>query len=146
MRGLEVYELTNTPLSTLLSKQRKKPQYSPLYCGLELPRQELYQRIDRRFDAMVEQGLIDEVKSLLERGYSPESNALRTIGYHEIIEHLNGNLSLSRALEKAKQRTRNFARRQLTWFHTMSGVIWYNSQEPNTVETITKRALRNKRS
>jgi tRNA dimethylallyltransferase len=115
LRGLEIYEMTGTPLSVLLKRAKKNPRYCPLYVGLTLPRTELYDRIDHRFDTMITAGLVNEVRSLLKKGFDPGKSALRTIGYKEIIEHLNGTVSLDQAIEKAKRRTRNFAKRQLTW-------------------------------
>ncbi len=136
VRGLEVYEMTGKPLSELVKKKKKKSKYLPYYVGLNLAREELYQRINRRFDNMIKLGLVKEVKSLLEKGIVPESSALRTIGYKEIIAHLTGVLTLDEAIEKAKRRTRNFAKRQITWFNKIHGVRWYNPKDQNTVKKI----------
>jgi len=139
MRGLEVYKMTGKPLSRLIEKKRKKPKYHPCYVGLNLPRKELYQRINKRFDDMIKLGLVKEVKSLLENGIDPESIALRTIGYKEITAHLTGALTLDEAIEKAKRRTRNFAKRQITWFNKIPAMHWYNPNDQNTVKHIIAR-------
>jgi tRNA dimethylallyltransferase len=131
LRGLEIYEMTGKPLSTLLKGKRKLPKYLPYYIGLDLPRKELYKRIDRRFDTMIAAGFVNEVKSLLKKGFDPGINALRTIGYKEIIEHLTGKCSLAEAIAKTKRRTRNFAKRQLTWFSRIPGVQWYDPRDPH---------------
>jgi tRNA dimethylallyltransferase len=131
MRGLEIYEMTGTPLSTLLKNKKRIPRYFPYYIGLTLPREELYARINKRFDNMIAAGFAGEVKSLLQKGFDPHTNALRTIGYKEIIEHLVGNSTLEAAIEKAKRRTRNFAKRQLTWFSRIAGIQWFDPRDPH---------------
>lgn len=138
LRGLEVYELTGKPLSVLIKRKRLKSKHQPLYRGLSLPREELYKRINARFERMIEQGLVEEVRSLLERGFSPQSNALRTIGYKEIVEYLQRDTTLSEAINKAQRRTRNFAKCQITWFSKISGIEWYNAEDPDTTESIIK--------
>ncbi|UCC11997.1 MAG: tRNA (adenosine(37)-N6)-dimethylallyltransferase MiaA [candidate division WOR-3 bacterium] len=133
LRGLEIYEMTGKPLSTLLKGKRNIPKYLPYYIGLDLPREELYKRIDSRFDTMIAAGFVNEVRALLKKGFDPGKNALRTIGYKEIIEHLRGKCSLPDAVAKAKRRTRNFAKRQLTWFARIPGVGWYDPRDPHLV-------------
>ncbi len=136
IRGLEVYEMTGTPLSLLLKTKRKKAKYVPCYIGLNLPRRELYQSINERFTAMIKQGLVNEVKKLLRKGFDPTASAMRTIGYKEIIEYLQGYISLEETIEKAKRRTRNFAKRQLTWFNKIPSLQWYNPEEPDIINHI----------
>ena len=139
MRGLEVYEMTGTPLSLLLKTERKKAKYVPCYIGLNLPRRELYRRINERFAAMIKQGLVNEVKMLLRRGFDPAASAMRTIGYKEIIKYLQGHISLEETIEKVKRRTRNFAKRQLTWFNKIPGLQWFDPEDPDIVKYITKQ-------
>ncbi len=139
LRGLEVYELTGRPLSSLIKEKKRKSKHQPLYIGLTIPRNELYKRINARFEDMIEQGLVEEVKSLLDEGFDPTSNALRTIGYKEIVEYLRGNITLSEAIDKAQRRTRNFAKRQITWFNKIRGVKWYNSDNPTIIDSVIKR-------
>lgn len=138
IRGLEVYEITGKPLSRLIKKKSRKSEFQPWYVGLNIPRDALYQRINTRFDAMIKNGLVQEVKSLLKKGFNPQSNALRTIGYKEIIEYLEKKMTLEQAIEKAKQRTRNYARRQITWFNKLPDLTWYNPEDKKTVITIIK--------
>jgi tRNA dimethylallyltransferase len=130
LRGLEVHEITGKPMTDWVRKQRKSAEFHPYYIGLNLPRTQLYARIDQRFDTMIDQGLIAEVNDLLARGFNPGSSALRTIGYKEIIKHLQGDLTLDAAIAKAKQRTRNYAKRQMTWFSKIQGMRWFNPEEP----------------
>jgi tRNA dimethylallyltransferase len=136
LRGLEVYAIRGKPLSSFTKAKRKKSRYLPYYVGLTLTRDVLYDRINRRFDSMVEQGLVEEVKALLDQGLDPASSALRTIGYKEIIEHLSGALTFDEAIEKAKRRTRNFAKRQIAWFKNIEGIHWFTATEPDIVNRI----------
>jgi len=140
MRGLEVYKITGKPLSRLIGKKEKVARFLPYYIGLNLPRKMLYDKINRRFDNMIEQGLVGEVDSLLAHGFDPRSNALRTIGYKEIVEHLQGALTLDKAIDKAKRRTRNFAKRQITWFNNIPGLTWHNPDDPVLVDSIIRRS------
>jgi len=128
LRGLEIYEMTGKPLSEFIKKEKPQPRYAPYYIGLNLPRDALYCRIDKRFDYMIENGLVEEIKNLLKKGFNPNSNALRTIGYKEIVEYITGNLTLEEAIIKAKQHTKNFAKRQITWFSNIIGIKWHNPQ------------------
>lgn len=130
LRGLEIYDLTGRPISEFFADPRPAPQFEPQYIGLRLPRPVLYERIDRRFDRMLEIGLVDEVRSVLARGFAAGCPGLRTIGYQEIISYVQGKSSLSEAAALAKKNTRNFARRQDTWFRKMKGITWLDGQQP----------------
>jgi len=129
LRGLEVYEIAKRPLSELIKKERVKARYRPKYIGLIVPRNELYKRIDNRYDEMISNGLVDEVKNILKMGFKPDCYGLRTIGYKEIVRYLQGDWDLKTAIEKAKQHTRNFAKRQITWFRAISEVNWYEPDD-----------------
>lgn len=139
IRGLEVYEITGKPLTELIGKKKKHTELEPFYVGLALDRTMLYARIDRRFDGMIQDGLVNEVESLLARGFDPRSNALRTIGYKEIVEHLQGRMTLDEAIESAKRHTRNFAKRQITWFNRMPGITWHDPEKPGLFDIIIER-------
>ena len=138
MRGLEVYEISGKPLSSFLKTEKAKVKYIPHYIGLNIPRVELYEMINRRFDKMIDQGLENEVKSLLKKKIDPASNALRTIGYNEIIQFLNGKMIREKAIQVAKQRTRNLAKRQVTWFNRIPQLKWFRPDDPNLVDSIVK--------
>ncbi|MBE5757336.1 MAG: tRNA (adenosine(37)-N6)-dimethylallyltransferase MiaA [Clostridiales bacterium] len=100
---------------------------SPLVIGLDIPRDILYERINKRVDKMLDDGLIDEVKRLIDRGLSPDIHqSMKGIGYKEIYEYLCGNTSLEFAIDKIKQHTRNYAKRQLTWFRSKNYINWIN--------------------
>jgi tRNA dimethylallyltransferase len=136
VRGLEVYEIIGKTITALTQTKHKKSRFLPHYVGLTMPRDELYDRINQRFDHMIEHGLVEEVRTLLNKGFDPTASALRTIGYKEIIEYINGTLTLDEAVEKAKRRTRNFAKRQLSWFKSIEGIHWFTTSEPDIVDHI----------
>ncbi len=115
IRALEVYYLTNKPFSYFLNKKRES-KYEPLYIGLNLEREFLYQKINERFINMIKDGLIEEVENLLKRGYNENSPGLNTIGYKEIIFYLKGWITKEEMIALAQKNTRNYAKRQLTWF------------------------------
>ena len=105
------------------------PLYHAFVIGLSLPRQVLYERIEKRIDAMIESGWIDEVQQLLQDGVLPEAQAMKAIGYKELVLYLDGQLSLEAASELIKKRTRHFAKRQMTWFKRMPYIRWYEKDD-----------------
>ncbi|EFQ03540.1 tRNA (adenosine(37)-N6)-dimethylallyltransferase MiaA [Megasphaera micronuciformis] len=105
------------------------PLYHAFVIGLSLPRQVLYERIEKRIDAMIEAGWINEVQQLLQDGVSPEAQAMKAIGYKELVLYLDGQLSLEAASELIKKRTRHFAKRQMTWFKRMPYIRWYEKDD-----------------
>ena len=127
VRALEVAAVSGHPISTLRAEARRnhKPILGPvLQFGLERNRQELYQRIEARVEAMMAQGLLHEVQGLLGLGYSPELRPLRAIGYRHMIEHLKGRISVNDAIASLKRDTRRYAKRQLTWFRHEDEIEW----------------------
>ncbi|GAO43452.1 tRNA dimethylallyltransferase [Flavihumibacter petaseus NBRC 106054] len=128
MRALEVYQSTGQSIRTFQRGTKAQRPFDIVKLGLDLPRPELYKRINRRVDLMMEAGLLQEVKDLvslfaLEPG-KEVPNALRTVGYTEMIAHLFGNISLDEAVHLIKQNTRHYAKRQLTWFRKDPEVTW----------------------
>lgn len=117
LRALELIEANGVKLSALKSGT-KETAYRDDYRMfiLDLPRQELYKRIDARVEDMIKNGLMDEVKNLINKGIKEDSTAMQAIGYKEMALHLNGGCTLADAVEKIKQATRNYAKRQETWF------------------------------
>ena len=97
-----------------------------LLIGLNRQRDELYRRIERRVDAMLDQGLVAEVKKLLKRGLRENKTALQALGYKESVALLDGTLPHEAYVAELKKRTRNFARRQMTWFRRFKNVKWFN--------------------
>jgi tRNA dimethylallyltransferase len=137
IRALEVYELTGKPISTWQQEGKYDPfPMSFIKIGLHLDREKLYQRIDQRVDEMMNRGLLDEVKRLNEMGFTLRLKALKTVGYQELFAYLEGQLNLSEAVEKIKQNTRNYAKRQLTWFRKDKEIKWLDAEEDNLIEQI----------
>jgi tRNA dimethylallyltransferase len=114
IRALEVYEVTGKPISDWQTKGT--PDFEYLLFGIDVPKDELHERIDRRADAMFEAGFVDEVRGLLADGVPADAPAMSSIGYREIVERLAGRCSLDEAIEATKRATRQLARRQMQWF------------------------------
>ncbi len=124
IRALEVYECTGTPLSEHQRRHQPQTRFSWRFIGLRWPRAELYARIERRVDQMIAEGFEKEVRQLAAMGYGPELISLRTVGYKEMFAYLGGELAWEQAVALIKQHTRNYAKRQLTWFGRDARVCW----------------------
>ncbi|MBO8140983.1 MAG: tRNA (adenosine(37)-N6)-dimethylallyltransferase MiaA [Firmicutes bacterium] len=134
VRALEVYERTGRPLSWHLRAHRaKEPAFDLLMFGLTRPRDELYARIDRRVDEQVRRGLVEEVRSLMERGLDEGHVSMQGLGYKEIIAYLKGRVTLEEAVHRLKRDTRHYARRQLIWFRADSRIHWLDLSRYRTV-------------
>jgi tRNA dimethylallyltransferase len=127
-RALEVYELTGIPFSVQL-KSQPKPAFTPVYIGLDMPRKDLYAKIENRFDSMLKAGFIEEVKNLKALGYTRDLYAFNALGYQELFDFVEERLSLAEAVQQAKQKTKEYAKRQLTWFRHTEGVSWIKLQD-----------------
>lgn len=130
IRALEVHHQTGRPISEMhVAHGFARKDYDPLKIGLSVDRTLLYERIDRRVNNMIEEGLVDEVQDLLSRGYSPEFKAMGAIGYKEICDYLSGKLNFLEAVELIKRNTRRYAKRQLTWFRKDTEIKWLEYPE-----------------
>lgn len=123
VRALEVYYLTGKTLSRSAGRE-ESPAFNLIMYGLTMDRKELYLRIEKRVDRMMADGLVEEVRNLLNLGYSPELTSMQGLGYKEIILYLKGEASLGQAVELLKRNTRRFAKRQLTWFRRDGRIKW----------------------
>lgn len=121
IRYIEIIKLAGKPLD--LVRGVKEKEFNVEWVGLNFPREILYDRINKRVDLMIEQGLIDETKKLLQK-HGRISNITDTIGYREVLSYLDGEFSLDEAKDKLKQNTRNYAKRQLTWFRKNEQINW----------------------
>ena len=130
IRAIEYYRLNGEKISTHneREKQKNSPYNFKYYC-LNMDRKLLYERINKRVDIMIENGLVEEVKSLLNMGYSKNLVSMQGIGYKEIVLYLEGNITLEEAVEMIKQETRRFAKRQLTWFRREKEVTFINYED-----------------
>lgn len=130
IRALEFYHQNQSPISTHNQEQKEHTSpYNLAYFVLNAPRELLYERIDRRVDKMLEEGLVDEVRHLKERGYQKGMVSMQGLGYKEILSYLEGEYPLEEAVRILKRDTRHFAKRQLTWFRREPEVIWVNKDE-----------------
>lgn len=130
IRALEFYQQTGIRISDHNAEERKKESpYNYAYFVLHDDRSRLYERIDRRVDRMLEEGLVEEVKSLKDRGLGRDKISMQGLGYKEIMAYLDQEMTLDEAVYTIKRDTRHFAKRQITWFKREHDVIWLNKQE-----------------
>ncbi len=129
IRALEITISSNKPFSSYKLQNHMERPFQTIRIGLEGERSEIYKRIEQRVDTMMEQGLLEEVKSL--KPYA-DLNALQTVGYKELFAYLNGEFSLDFAVSEIKKNTRRFAKRQITWNKKLEGVHWFNYREPHS--------------
>ncbi len=135
IRALEVYDITGVKFSELNTDIRKKSnKYDCILIGLSMERKVLYERINQRVDEMLSNGLVDEVSSLIKKGYGKNLVSMRGIGYKEIIEYLEGNTDYEEAVNTLKQNTRRFAKRQYTWFLKDENVKWFSVDNPSEID------------
>jgi len=135
VRALEVYDITGKKFSELNTDIRKQSnKYDCILVGLSMDRKILYERINQRVDKMLSDGLIEEVKSLLEKGYDKDLVSMQAIGYKEIIDYLERNVTLEDAVNILKRNTRRFAKRQYTWFLRDDNVKWFQVEDVNEID------------
>lgn len=142
VRALEFYHETQTPISRHNEEQRARiSPYRYAYFVLNRDRAVIYDRINLRVDQMIEEGLVEEVKGLLERGVDPDCLSMQGLGYKEIIAYLNGGMTLDEAVDLLKKSTRHFAKRQLTWFRREKNVIWMNYGDYSSNEEMLSKMM-----
>lgn len=129
-RALEVIAVSGKPYSSFRTGVSKKRFFETTYICISRPREELYERINKRVDLMMKEGLLDEVKELLPY---KELNALRSVGYREFFDYFDGKITLEEAIELVKRNSRRYAKRQETWFRRNSDMIWLNPQTLNEI-------------
>lgn len=127
IRALEILHLTGESGGDYREATSGPPLYGARIVGITMDRSQLYDRINRRVDRMIEAGLIEEVRSLLERGCTPDMISMQGLGYKEIIAYLHGDCGLEEAIDTIKIRTRRFAKRQLTWFRRDRHIRWFET-------------------
>ncbi len=138
-RAFEVYEMTGVPISHW--QQHAETELPALKIGLTLPREMLYQRIDQRVDAMIQQGMLQEVQLLLQKGYNSDQPALKGLGYRHLFRYIQGHIDWDEAVRLWKRDTRRFAKRQITWFRKEPGIHWIDASQGSESTTQLAYAL-----
>jgi tRNA dimethylallyltransferase len=138
IRAIEVFNQTGKSLSFFQKNKRNPTPYNTIFIGLEWERQALYNRINQRVDFMIDIGLVNEVKSLYKYN---NVNALQTVGYSEIFNHLKGESNLETAIELIKRNSRRYAKRQLTWLRKNPDINWLNPENIGEMEAFIKNAI-----
>lgn len=137
IRALEVYRLTGNPFSRQEAPEQPVP-FAYGVAALTMERQRLYDRVNRRVDAMMDQGLLEEVRSLLQAGVSPDAQAMKGLGYKELLPVALEGAPLDEAVERIKLGTRHYAKRQLTWFRREEDVLWVDALEQDALERLIR--------
>lgn len=139
IRALEVIKATNKPFSAMHTHKEPVADFRPLYIGLDLPREQLYARINTRVELMLQAGLVEEARNLYEQGLDKNLPAMKGIGYKELFAFFEGDISLEAATDQIKQNSRRFAKRQLTWFRNRMDIHWLEADSQmlnNTAEQL----------
>ncbi|OPY83536.1 MAG: tRNA dimethylallyltransferase [Syntrophorhabdus sp. PtaU1.Bin153] len=135
VRAMEVYQLTGLPMSEWIKKHGfREPRYEVLKIGLRKSRPELYARIDARVEEMLQQGWVEEVRTLVRAGYGEHLKPFTGIGYREILQYLRGSITYQEMTDAIKKLTRRYAKRQFTWFLKEEGILWH--EYPDEVDSI----------
>jgi len=137
-RALEIYEITGEAPSRHYRRQQSEPPFPYRIFVLYMEREKLYERIDRRVEEMLEEGLVEEVKGLLDSGLRNDLDALLTLGYQEVIVYLDGNCSLAEMIENVKRNTRRYAKRQLTWFRNQLQADWIDMEKVQHITDVAR--------
>jgi len=141
LRALEIFYNNGSPPTEIFNQtQTPFENYQFIRIGLNTEREELYQRINRRVDLMIENGLINEVQELLKR-YPINCPPFKSLGYKEILMYLDGQLCLQKAIDLIKQNSRNFAKRQLSWFRQEKNILWFTPDQQPQIENYIRKSL-----
>lgn len=135
VRALEVYQLTGIPFSKQ-PQVEQEPPFNYRVASLTMDRETLYQRIEKRVDMMLEAGLLDEVRALLDSGVPADAQAMKGLGYKELVPYLRGEWTLDKAVYELKLGTRHYAKRQLTWMRREEDVLWVDSLLPDAYDQL----------
>lgn len=140
IRALEVYRITGTPISEL-QKINIPPNFQSVLVGLQWERSKLYERINQRVDWMLTKGLLSEVKSLVEKGYSTNITSLRTVGYQEVFQFFDGKIEYETMIELIKRNSRRYAKRQMTWFRHDKRIKWFEIKFEEDLKQISNEII-----
>nr|MBP6688141.1 tRNA (adenosine(37)-N6)-dimethylallyltransferase MiaA [Lacibacter sp.] len=139
LRALEVVQSTGESILVFRKGEKQQRNFNSIKIGLDLPREELYNRINHRVDVMIEEGLLKEAKQAYPLRHL---NALQTVGYRELFEHFDGNCSLEKAIDKIKQNSRHYAKRQLTWFRRDQAMKWFHPSQLQEIINYTTEQIK----
>ncbi len=140
IRALEIYKTTGKTMTQVNIESVQEPLYDCLTIGLDIERQMLYDRINRRVDIMISDGLLDEVRGIMEMGIDKDTTAMQAIGYKELVSYFEGDCSLDEAVEKIKQESRRYAKRQMTWLRRNENINWIVLQNDYNYDKIVKQS------
>ncbi|WP_414052657.1 tRNA (adenosine(37)-N6)-dimethylallyltransferase MiaA [Macrococcus animalis] len=135
IRALIYFEMHGISITNQKKSQTINEKYDTVIIGLNMPRPILYNRINHRVLLMIDQGLVQEVSNLIDSGYR-DKQSMTAIGYKEIIPYIDGEVSLNQAVESLQQNSRNFAKRQLTWFNNQMSVEWFDSSDLSIIDMV----------
>jgi tRNA dimethylallyltransferase len=138
IRALDVWHQTGKPFSSFHSDKPVYPPDNLSVFALHHPRKELHRRISLRTEKMFENGLLEEVRSLLEKGYTPRLQAMKTVGYRQAVSHLNGEISYEQMVKDIKTATRRYAKRQITWFRRWPFLNWLDMNKLTEEDAVRK--------
>lgn len=133
IRALEILKSGNEKENNF---RQENEDYNLIFIGINMDRERLYERINSRVDKMIELGLVDEVRSLLDKGLDKNSQSLKAIGYKEVISYLEGEIEYSEMIDLIKKNSRHYAKRQLTWFRRDGRIKWFDKESDNLLEEI----------
>ncbi len=136
VRALNIIEKSKTTKSDILENQDHKPIYDICFIGLTLPRDVLYERINERVDIMIKEGLVEEARNLYNKYKDNNYKSLQAIGYKELFSYFRGEITLDEAISLIKKKSRNYAKRQYTWFNNQFNTKWFNVNLDNFDETV----------
>jgi tRNA dimethylallyltransferase len=139
LKALEITIQTGKPYSSFLTKEKKKRPFNIIKIGLIREREELYERINKRVDQMIEKGLTQEVRELSKHKHL---NALNTVGYKELFDYFDGKISFNEAIRLIKRDTRRYAKRQITWFSKDEDLEWFHPDEKNKIVEYIEQKIR----
>jgi tRNA dimethylallyltransferase len=143
IRALEIFKTTGMTWSQLLARQQENTgQYNVLKLGLTRSREELYKRIDQRVQVMIEQGLLEEVRKLINMGYHGDLKSMQSIGYRHMVNYIKGEWDWQESIELLARDTRRYAKRQYTWFKQDPEIIWYEVSQQDAILADIEKFLR----
>lgn len=145
IRALEVFILTGIPLSRQFertSSPLRERGLNPVQIGLKLKREELYRRIEARVERMFAAGIVEEAKTLLLRGVPETATPFKGLGYRQVLQYLQGEITLEQAIEKTKLETRHYAKRQMTWFKKSPGINWFEAGDREGIRRFVENNLK----